>query len=188
MKSVSPHMIIGLSSLPGGGKDFVADLLVKEHHFYKVSPGDIIRDLLKRHNKNITREAQQDIQADLRKEYGDDYIMELCYRRILKSGKEKIVIPGIRLPSDVLFYRNKFDGDFINIFIRSSRKIRYARLVKRKRVDSPKSYAEFLRHDAREIKMFDLNKTRRMSDIEIINNSTETFLKSELRKIVRYHK
>ena len=84
-------VVIGLSSLPGGGKDYVADILVEDYGFYKVSPGDITRELLKRASKSVTmtREIQEQLTKDLIKKYGQNYLMELCYKKIRKSKKRQ---------------------------------------------------------------------------------------------------
>ncbi len=180
------YVVIGLSSLPGGGKDYIADLLVKDYGFYKVSPGDTVREILKKFGSNITREVQQQIQDRLRKKYGDDYIMELCYKKITKSNKRKIVIPGIRRPGDVTFYREKFGDSFLNIFVYASQKLRYRRLMSRRREDSPSSYAEFLRQDKREMEIFNLDKTKRTSDVILSNNdNTHRKLRADLEDILK---
>ena len=71
-------LVIGLSALPGGGKDYVADILSENYGFYKISPGDIIREKLSKMKKGkISREEQQKLQNILRKKYGKDYVMEL---------------------------------------------------------------------------------------------------------------
>ena len=50
-------IIIGLTALPGGGKDYIGDFISKEYHFFKISPGDIIREkLAKMRNGKINRE------------------------------------------------------------------------------------------------------------------------------------
>jgi Adenylate kinase. len=60
-------LIIGLSSLPGGGKDYIADILTEKYGFYKISPGDIIREKLSKMKKGkISREEQQKLQGILR--------------------------------------------------------------------------------------------------------------------------
>ncbi len=181
----SQTLIVGLSSLPGGGKDFIADILIKDYKFYKVSPGELVRGFMKKYGKEITREKQQNIQKQLRKKYGNNYIMELCHMKISRSGKRKIVIPGIRLPTDITFYKKRFDGNFINIFIYAPKKLRYKRLVNRKREDAPENYADFIRHDARETDMFDLDTTKKMSDASIVNDGTKEHVKTELKRILK---
>ena len=51
-------LIIGLSSLPGGGKDYIADILTKRYGFYKISPGDIIREKLSKMKKGKIRKKR----------------------------------------------------------------------------------------------------------------------------------
>lgn len=181
-------IVIGLTALPSGGKDYTADILVKKYHFYKVSPGEVIREKIRDMGiKSFDRKAQQDLQDKLRKKYGKYYVMELCYQKIRKSGKKRIVIPGIRFPFDISFYKKKYDGRFINIYIDAPVKVRYRRAVKRQREDAPKSYAQFLKEDERERMMFKLEKTKDLSDIRI-NNSVDNSndLKKDIEVVMSY--
>ncbi|MCL4399484.1 hypothetical protein M1293_03215 [Candidatus Parvarchaeota archaeon] len=175
--------VVGLTSLPGGGKDFVADILVSDYGFYKASPGEIIRKRLKKEHRGVlTREMQQKMQEKWRRVHGSDYIMELCYSFALRHGKKKVVIPGIRFPRDIAFYKRRLDGNFINIFITADPKIRFQRIMARKREDSPASYRDFIRHDSRETKIFNLMKTRTLSDLDIDNSKNGS---GNLRKRIR---
>lgn len=180
------YIVIGLTSFPGGGKDYLADILVKKHGFYKVSPGDITREMLKKAGKSLdlTREMQESISKQMIKKYGQNYIMELCYKKILASKKTRIVIPGIRFPSDLDFYRDKFDGAFVNVFVYASRKIRYERVLSRKR-EVEMSYAEFTREDKAQESHYHLQNTINRSDYKINNNnSTITTLSRKLDDIL----
>ncbi len=187
MSGRNKTIVIGLSSLPGGGKDYIADILIEDYGFYKVSPGDITRELLRQASKTITmtREIQEQLTKDLIKKYGQNYLMELCYRKILKSKKSRIVIPGLRYSSDVEFYREHFDGTFANLFVYASKKTRYARLTSRNREDMPSSYAEFNRQDTAQEKRYNLRKTKDVSDYKINNeHKNKRQLRSELEKIL----
>ena len=180
------RIIIGLTSLPGGGKDFIADLLVKDFGFYKVSPGDITRELLRKHlGEKFSREDQENLSAKLRAKYGQAYIMELCYAEIKKSKKNRIVIPGIRQPKDVQFYKEREDGNFKNIYIDASENVRYERMITRNRVDVPVSFEEFKKQDRYQEEHYKISQTRKMSDFEVKNNiDSEEQLKQTLEEIL----
>jgi dephospho-CoA kinase len=183
MVKTKVKIVLGISSLPGGGKDYIADLLTKYYGFYKVAPGDIIRAIIKKMGTKLTFDKEQKLQANLRKKYGNNYIMELCYRKMIKSGKQKIVIPGVRFPADVLFYRRKFGSNFLNIFVFASKKTRYLREKNRGRGDDTVSYAEFIRRDDQQISTYNLKKTREISDVFMKNQGKSTAqLKVELKK------
>lgn len=176
--------IIGLSSLPGGGKDYIADTLVDRYRFRKISPGDIIRRLLKKKNLPMTREAEQRIQAEYRRKYGDDFLMERIYEEALRSGSTRIVISGIRPSADIKFFKKKLGGNFKNIFIICAAKTRYNRLKKRGRRDVPKSAADFMKQDAAERRLFHLDETRRLSDFRLRNDSGSRKLKKNIEDIL----
>lgn len=179
-------MIIGLTSLPGGGKDFVGDILSEKYGFFKVTPGDIIREITKKEGYNeITRDIQIKIQRKYRKKYGKDYVMKLTLKRIESAGKEYIAIAGIRLPEDYLFFKRKFKERFQNIFILTDRRIRYKRIIARKREDTPKSYREFIKQDREEIKEFQLDKTKRLSEFKITNNDGRKALEKQIDGVLK---
>jgi dephospho-CoA kinase len=179
-------LIIGLSSLPGGGKDYIADILTKRYGFYKISPGDIIREKLSKMKKGkISREEQQKLQGILRKKYGKDYVMELCMRRIKNIKKDKIAIAGIRFPGDILFFKKQKGVNFYNIFVYAPVKVRFKRTMDRKRIDAPASYREFLNGDKNEIKIFNLKETEKLSDFKLENSENESVkLKNKIKNII----
>ncbi len=179
--------IIGLSALPAGGKDFIGDILHKKFGFYKISPGDIVREITKKElgSKKISREDQQKIQEKYRRKYGKNYIMELCYKKILKRKVKRAVISGIRFPNDIKFFKSKLGDKFINIFVYAPRKLRYQRTIERKREDMPKSYTEFVKQDKLEEKIFHLKQTKELSDFIIYNDKSAEETEKQLDKILK---
>ncbi|MCL4396854.1 hypothetical protein M1494_00720 [Candidatus Parvarchaeota archaeon] len=179
-------LIIGLSSLPGGGKDYIADILTETYGFYKISPGDIIREKLSKMKKGkISREEQQKLQGILRKKYGKDYVMELCMKRIKSVKKDRIAIAGIRFPNDIKFFKRQKGVKFYNIFVYAPVKVRFKRTMDRKRVDAPSSFREFLNGDRNERKIFNLKETEKLSDFMLENskNSSEE-LNKRIKRII----
>ncbi|MGC8533686.1 MAG: AAA family ATPase [Candidatus Parvarchaeum sp.] len=179
-------LIIGLSSLPGGGKDYIADILTERYGFYKISPGDIIREKLSKMKKGkISREEQQKLQDILRKKYGKDYVMELCMKRIRSVKKDRIAIAGIRFPNDIKFFKKQRGVKFYNIFVYAPVKVRFKRTMDRKRIDAPSSYKEFLKGDRNESKIFNLKETEKLSDFRLENSENESKeLKEKIDRII----
>jgi dephospho-CoA kinase len=177
-------VVLGLSSLPGGGKDYVADLLSKEYGFYKITPGDIVREILKKKGLPITRENEQNIPIEYRKKYGEDFLMKMVYKRAKESGRKLIAVSGIRTPGDLKFFRMKLDGNFKDISIVCTAKIRYSRIKERKREDAPHSFSEFLKQDKAERKLFKLDETEKLSDFKLRNEGNEKQLRRDLNRIL----
>ncbi len=184
-------IVIGISAYPGGGKDFVADMLVKKYKFYKVVPGDIIRDLMKRQKIPINRENETNFAAKLRKKHGSEYIMQLCYEHAKEEGKNKIVIAGVRTLGDLRFFRKNKYIFFKNIFVEAPAKLRYQRIIKRGRQDAPSSFKEFLKQDKLEDKTFGISKVKEASDYVIINRAkekTEKTVEKLMEKILKEYR
>ena len=168
-------LAVGFSSLPGGGKDYIADIISEKYGFFKISPGDIIREKLAKMRKGkISREEQQKLQAELRKKYGDNYVMELCLKKIKSLKKDRIAIAGIRFPADIKFFKNQKTVEFYNIFVYAPTKIRFERTLERKRIDAPSSYRNFVEGDKKEKSIFNLEETERLSDFKIRNDKNNS--------------
>ncbi|MCW1292931.1 MAG: hypothetical protein OH318_00870 [Candidatus Parvarchaeota archaeon] len=177
-------LVIGLSSYPAGGKDFIADLIAKKYHFFKVSPGEIIRKLMKKEKIEINRENEVKYSTMLRKKNGSEFIMKLCYEHAKEEGASKIVIAGVRTLGDLRFFRDASYIFFKNIFISAPAKLRYERSLKRERDDSPRSFEEFLKEDKLEEKTFNLSKIKLASDFILVNKEKEKMEKN-LDKIMK---
>jgi dephospho-CoA kinase len=184
-------VVIGISAFPGGGKDFVADMIVKKYKFYKVVPGEIIRELMRDKKIPITRENETNFAAKLRKKHGSEYIMQLCYERAKEEGKSKIVIAGIRTLGDLRFFRKNKYIFFRNIFVDAPAKLRYKRIVERGREDAPSSLREFLKQDKLEDKTFGISKVKDASDYVLVNKDkrkTEKSLERIMKEILEEYK
>jgi len=171
----SKILVVGFSSLPGGGKDYIADIICERYGFYKVSPGDIIREKMSKMKKGkISREDQQKLQASLRKRYGKDYVMELCLKKIKSMHTNKAAIAGIRFPADIKFFKRGKDISFYNIFVYAPTRLRFERTLERKRIDAPISYNDFINGDKNEKNIFHLDETEKISDFKLNNGENDS--------------
>ncbi len=180
-------LIVGFSSLPGGGKDYVADFICRKYGFVKVSPGDIIREKLATMKKGkINREEQQKLQAVLRKKYGKDYVMELCLKKIKSMKSSRAAIAGIRFPADIAFFKKSKGIKFYNMFIHAPTRIRFERTMERKRADAPLSFKDFTNGDKKEKEIFNLDKTEKLSDFKFDNRENDSLeLEEKINKIMK---
>jgi dephospho-CoA kinase len=186
MPKETGKLVVGLSSFLGAGKDYIADILVEKYGFYKISVGDMTRDMLRRAGRRITREAEEKLTLDYMNKHGKNSMMELCYKKIISLHRRRFVIPSIRYPNDFRFYKKRFGNNFINIFIYASSKERYARMIRRKRDDTPSSYNAFVRQDTAQQTRYNLKETKRISDFRINNNvDNSPKLIEALNKILR---
>ena len=177
--------VIGIGGTNGAGKDAVANYIYKKHGYRKLSVGDILREILRERGKKITRESQRELQKTLLKKYGQDYLMKKIVDKIKKGRLEKYVVPSMRYPSDIQIFRNTFKKNFIAIMVDANPRIRYDRMVRRKRADMPKTFKEFLDQDNKEFKTFNFKMTFKLIDDVILNNKTFDDLKRNTDHVLR---
>ncbi|MFH1368008.1 MAG: AAA family ATPase [Elusimicrobiota bacterium] len=170
-------MIIGLTGSFCSGKDTVAEYLQKEKNFIHHSLSDVIRDDIRRRGKAVTRDNLVKTGIALRTKYGYAVLAERVLRK-LKKGKN-FVVTSIRHSDEVKALRK--NGDFRFIFVDAPAKIRFMRMLARKRENDPGTYKEFLALERKESQTKgagqQLGLCKKMADLKL-NNST-----SNLRKL-----
>lgn len=129
--------IIGISGLPRGGKDTLAELFM-DNGFYGVSLGDIVRDESRvRHTDspdpisvaNMTETANW-----LRSEHGPDFALREALNRYEDAREQEkydgLVVFSVRAPIEVDFIL-RHGGELI--WVEASDQIRYDRYLKHQR-------------------------------------------------------
>ena len=139
---------IGVVGQIATGKEVFAEYLIKKYGFTTFSLSTVIhRELEKRGVKEFTRKTLQDVGDELRKKIGDD-VLAIKAIEILNNGKRPVVITGIRNPDEVKYFK-KIPG-FILVAIKSKRKTRFKRVLKRGKPWDPKTYEDFYKIDRRD--------------------------------------
>ncbi len=132
------------------GKGVLVEYLLKKLGFVSFSLSSILHSELKKKNiKEFTRRTLQDMGDELRRRYGDDVLAKRAIE-ILKEHKEKhVVIEGIRNPGEIEFLKK--NPAFILIGVKASREIRFKRLLQRAKPWDPKTMADFIKVDRRDL-------------------------------------
>ncbi len=146
--------IVGISGLPRGGKDTLAELFM-DNGFYGVSLGDIVRDESRvRHAQepdpisvaNMTETANW-----LRTEHGPDFALREALNRYEDAkeqdkGYEGLVVFSVRAPIEVDFIL-RHGGELI--WVEASDEVRYDRYLKHRRDgETPMSFEEMQAQEA----------------------------------------
>lgn len=163
------RVFIGLIGTIGSGKTAASDYLLNKG-FYRVIFGDIVRESARKLGMPLTRKNLQKLGAGKIKPYTKRYWAEKAVAKALRSKKKRVLIDGIRKPIDAIIAKR--EGAVI-IFIDANTKLRYRRILKRKREDEKKeSFKKFREDEKREQRFFNIKRTLRYVDYKIMNNST----------------
>lgn len=177
-------MIIGLTGKNGAGKGEVANFL-KDRGFHYLSLSDVIRDVLRRKKKPLTRKNLVETGNRLRAEEGPGVLAEKILSQI--DIDKHYVIDSIRHPGEVRVLRRR--KEFVLLRVEASQKRRFERLRRRRREEDPKTFRQFLALERREAESHvpedqQLQKTLRIADHVIRNDGALSALEEKLRKLL----
>jgi len=178
---VTKKTVIGVTGMPGAGKDVVREVF-RELGFPIVTMGDEVRAEAERKGLPPTPENLGKTMLKLRAEEGPGVLAKRCLPKIEALKSNIVVIDGIRSPDEVAEYKNEHP-DLKIIAVHASPKTRFERLVTRNRSDDPKGWKVFNERDQRELSV-GLGFVIATADIMVVNEGTKEAFKQKLRKIL----
>lgn len=132
------------------GKGVLVEYLTGRLGFISFSLSSILHSELKKKNiTEFTRKTLQDMGDKLRVRYGDAVLAKKAIKELLKHGKNRVVIEGIRNPGEVEYLKK--NPNFVLIGVKASRELRFKRLLKRNKPWDPKTYEDFVKVDRRDL-------------------------------------
>jgi len=139
-----PKIIIGLVGEIAAGKDTVAEYLSQKYQAQTISFSQPIRDILDRLYLPQSRINMMTLGNTLREAFGQDLFSKTISREVKESSAEIIILPNIRLESDLAFLDS--EPGFILVSILADQKIRFKRLTNRRQNpdDQTKTWEQFL--------------------------------------------
>jgi dephospho-CoA kinase len=176
--------VIGAVGRIGSGKDTAIKYISKKCSIQILSIGDIAREMAKNAGLSATRESLQKITENCYKKYGRTYFIEETIRRIERANCPRMLITGIRAPTDVTTLRKRFLDDFVLICVRADERKRFQRLLSRREPRDPKTWQQFLEQDRTEEKIFQLDEACRLADYRIDNDGTVEELHQKIDEII----
>ncbi|MBS7656412.1 flagellar hook-basal body complex protein FliE [Candidatus Bathyarchaeota archaeon] len=175
-------MMIGITGMPGSGKDIVKEVL-RELGFSIVVMGDEVRVEADRRNLPHTPENLGKIMIQLRKEEGEEVLAKRCLPKIRALQSQFVAIDGIRSLAEVSEFKKELPNLRI-IAVHSSPKTRFERLLRRNRSDDPKDWSTFIKRDKRELSV-GLGNVIATADLMIVNEGTLDSFKKEIRQLIQ---
>ena len=144
-------MIIGLTGPLCAGIDTFAEILKKEKGFIWFAYSDILREEAKSRNSDLTRKNLQDLGDELRKKFGSGILSKKIAEKIFLALENNYVIGNIRNPEEVKEMKKIFGNEFVLVMIHAPQKVRFRRLLNRRREKDPTTFEEFLKLEEREL-------------------------------------
>lgn len=191
-KEVKPKLtfrpyVLGISGTIASGKDFAADYIVKAYGFKKITLSDYLRAEALKRGRKPSRDYLRKLQAQLRRDYGDDYLISKVIETVLKKDHmrmKNVVIVGLRTPLETKLAKEKLRAKLI--FVDADPFVRYMRQKKRHRKSGfAKTYEQFLHEEALENATFDFHKVKKMADFEVDNSGTIEDMKKQIDNIMK---
>lgn len=175
-------LLIAITGLPGSGKSTAASHIAQSG-FPVIYMGRITKLLLSKEKLEISEENEKFVREGLRKKYGKE-----IYARIVLSGLKEYVergrdvfLEGLRSPDELNFLKKHFK-DIKIIHIETKKKIRYGRVINRKKV--PLTYEQIKKRDSTELNVLGLNKIIKQAHFIINNDTTKRMLYMEINNIL----
>jgi len=176
-------MILGITGDYCSGKDTAAEILQKMN-FFHVSLSDLIREELRKENKEITRDSLIKKGNELREKKGPDVLAKMALKKV-KDG-ENYVFTSIRNPSEVNHLKER--EDFLLVNVTSPELLRLKRIIERNREKDPKSLKELREKEKKENgsdpNSQQLQKAAKMAKVILVNDSTLGKLEKKIEKLV----
>lgn len=173
--------VVGAVGKNGTGKDTVLDIIADKYGVPTISMGDIVRDIGRERGIELSRANLNAISAEHFEKHGKDYFIKQVCNRIDASEAPVTLVTGIRTYLDAKTLLDRYQAEFslINVIVSDDR-ARLERALARATERDPKTIEEMAEHDAREEKIFGLDKAAGLATHTIKNDGTLSDLQSEV--------
>ncbi len=190
----------GIVGQIASGKGEAVKIFTEQYGFVSFNLSSILHAILE--NKGVhefTRKDLQDLGDQLRKREGNGVLAKKAVKKLnnfqfsrsnVQRKNINIIIEGIRNPAEVDYLRTL--PNFTLIALKARKKIRYQRLIKRKKPWDPKTWDEFIVIDRRDKGLHEKKHGQqvaecvKMADIVLQNNGSVLSLKREIEKLMEF--
>jgi len=171
-------MIIGITGTDGAGKGAVVQLLVQEFGFVHYSARDFITAEINKRGLTADRSTMRLVANDLRRNLGNDAIVQKALERVALEAPVNVVIESIRALAEVTTL--KAAGGVL-LAVDAPVVVRYQRITGRGSTSDNISYETFLENEAIEMNDHDPNGMQKAAvmaaaDHAIVNDQDLAYL------------
>ena len=179
-------MIIGITGTDGAGKGAAVKYLVEKKGFTHYSSREIITEKILEKNRPVNRENMRITANELRKDFGNDVLVQLSLQKAATDGATDIIIESIRTTAEAQSLHEK-GGQLLAVD--ANQNARYRRISGRKSESDNVTFAEFIAQEKLEMNDPDPNgmqkaKVMEMADHTIMNDGTLAQLGEAIEKFL----
>jgi dephospho-CoA kinase len=178
----SDKLVVGLAGMPGSGKSLAVETARAEGYAVVVM-GDVIREETQKHGLKPTPTNIGKVMLGLREKDGASVIADKCIPKIEQQKSGKVIVDGVRSPSEVDAFKKHF-SEFSLIAVHASPEKRFKRLYHRRRSDDPDGWELFHERDMRELGV-GLGNAIAMAQYLIVNENKRDCTKAKVKEILR---
>ncbi len=166
--------VVGVTGRTASGKDTVADYLVAEKDYTKITVSDILKELAGTTSKEELTHFQKELRED-----DPHAVGKLVVDKINEIASDKITIAGVRSIDEWETVSEAFENVSL-VFVHVADEERFRRVEERGREGDPTTFEEFQRVDAFEEKEFDYEELYNAADVIVDNTdlTVEEFYKA----------
>ncbi|MCK5416511.1 AAA family ATPase [Candidatus Parcubacteria bacterium] len=177
-------IIIGLTGKMASGKGEIASYLQTHHNATTYQFSTILRDILDRLHKDISRSSMQNLSTTLRQNFGENILASVIAEDVKKNENNIIVVDGIRRMADVK-YLTDIEG-FKLTAVMANDKIRFERLVARNQNtgDDKKTFEKFLEDEKKEADR-EIPIVIKKANTKITNNDSLKKLHKQIEDLIK---
>ena len=174
-------IVLVIVGMPGAGKS-LASSAMKALGIKVFVSGDIIRAEARRRKLKFTRKNLGELMLRIRREEGMGAVAKRLIPMVEDVRGRVVVYEGARSIEEVEELQGRYR--VVTIAIQSSRNARFQRLLRRHRSDRPRSWADFVERDSRELGV-GIGKLIALADRTVENEDTKEDLKRRMKRVLR---
>ena len=175
------RLAVAVAGMPGAGKGSVSAIAESEG-FQVFVCGDVVREEAQSSGVAPDRKNLGRIMFELREKEGPAVIIQRMMRKIGPEKPTLALIEGVRSLDEVSELRRHYTVYLVAVH--ASPRTRFERLKRRGREDDPKTLPELDVRDRQELKV-GLGNVIALADLMLVNESSLTAFRTEIRKVLR---
>ena len=156
-------MLIGITGTDGAGKGAVVKYLVEKKGFTHYSSRALITEKIIKRRKPVNRESMRLVANELRKEHGNDVIVQLSLQKARAENTPNFIIESIRAFAEVQALHQA--GGML-LAVDANQNARFRRITGRKSESDNVTFAEFIAHEKLEMNDPDPNGMQKAQVME----------------------